>query len=97
MRHALADLIINLSPRRDTRCHACGATCAVEYGLAVDPTGEFVENDYAGEWGGVPACKPCFDVHRALGVAGLKLRLETLAECAIARELASMADQYDAR
>lgn len=64
-------LIIDLNPRMWTNCHACGAECPSEQGLPVDECGDYVANDYTGEWGGVPACRRCYDVHAAGGPAAL--------------------------
>jgi hypothetical protein len=78
-------LTITLYPPQDrgATCHACGAECAVRYGLPVDgELGEYVENDFVGEWAGVPACKPCYDAHAEGGVAGLRIRLRALEEIA---------------
>lgn len=64
-------------------CHACGAECAVRYGLPVDgETGDYVENDFVGEWAAVPACRPCYQAHADGGVAGLRIRLRALEEVA---------------
>jgi hypothetical protein len=73
-------LTITLYPPQDraTHCHACGAECAVRYGLPVDETGQYVESDYVGEWCGVPACKACYDAHARGGVVGLTIRLDTI-------------------
>ncbi|HEY7195540.1 MAG TPA: hypothetical protein VH439_17485 [Gemmatimonadales bacterium] len=73
-------LTITLYPPGDrgTLCHACGAECAVRYGLPVDERGQYVENSYEGEWGGVPACHECFDAHAKGGVVGLEIRLRAV-------------------
>jgi hypothetical protein len=68
-------LVIDLTPRPLTDCAACGVECISEQGLPVDDNGDFVDNDFAGEWGGVPACRRCFDVHAAGGVAALEAML----------------------
>jgi hypothetical protein len=49
-----------------TKCHRCNADTISKWGLPVrEDTAEYCEPDYAGEWGGVPACKPCFDWYEA--------------------------------
>lgn len=73
-------LTIQLDNNRGTECRACGAECPVRYGLPVDDTGDFVENNFDGEWAGVPACKACYDAHAEAGVAGLKIRLRAVRE-----------------
>jgi hypothetical protein len=77
-------LTITLYPPQDrgTTCHACGAECAVQYGLPVDDSGHYVENDYAGDWAGVPACRACYQAHANGGGVGLTIRLRALTEVA---------------
>lgn len=55
-------------------CAACGEETPARWGLPV-ADGEVVENDYVGDWGGVPACRACFEIHAAGGVRGLGLYL----------------------
>jgi hypothetical protein len=60
-------------------CAQCGTVCESRQGLPM-ANGEIVENNYQGEWGGSPACPPCYQAHAEGGVAGLKHRLIALRE-----------------
>lgn len=71
-------LLVDVSPRRGTTCAACGDETPVECGLPVDDAGDFVANDYTGEWAGVPACRRCYDFHAAHGPAALEAMVEEL-------------------
>jgi hypothetical protein len=33
------------------------------WGLPIDNCAELVSNDFEGEWGGVPACRECYEAH----------------------------------
>lgn len=55
-------LVIDLNPR-EQECHRCGEVCPVKYGLPVDVGGDYVPNWYEGEWGGVAACRACYEAH----------------------------------
>lgn len=61
-------------------CSACGGPADGRQGLPVDTNGRIVHNGYTGEWGGVPACHPCFIVHKAAGPVGLEAHLEATKE-----------------
>lgn len=71
-------LVVNLSAPPYVECAACGDEVPSEQGLPVDTSGDFVDNDYDGEWGGVPACRRCYDVHAAGGAAALEAMLAHL-------------------
>lgn len=58
-------------------CAACGADTLAQQGLPMS-NGEFVANDFQGEWGGAPACRECFEAHRDGGLVGLNIRLQAL-------------------
>jgi hypothetical protein len=45
------------------RCCICGEWDVSQWGVPVDDIGLIVANDYEGEWGGVPACKKCWQEH----------------------------------
>lgn len=64
-------LIIDLWSMHVATCAACDEETSATQSLPVDDNGAFVNNDYEGEWGGVPACRRCFDIHAAGGVAAL--------------------------
>lgn len=46
-----------------TECHRCGAETLHCWGLPVDEFGDYVPNDYQGEWGGVTGCERCWREH----------------------------------
>lgn len=49
-----------------TVCHRCNADTLCYWGLPVAAdTADYCAPDYKGEWGGVPACKACFDWYEA--------------------------------
>ncbi len=49
-----------------TKCNRCNADTPSRWGLPVRAdTVEYCAPDYAGEWGGVPACKACHDWYEA--------------------------------
>jgi hypothetical protein len=56
-------LVIDLDERW-ADCWRCGELTPSRWGLPVW-NGELVSNDWQGEWGGVPACEACFDLHAA--------------------------------
>jgi hypothetical protein len=56
-------LIINLwEPWID--CHRCGKPAPCKWGLPVGEDGSYVPTWFQGEWGGVPACKECYEWHQ---------------------------------
>lgn len=45
-------------------CCVCGEETVSRWGIPVDSeTGEIVANDFQGDWGGKPACFPCWESH----------------------------------
>lgn len=48
-----------------TTCHRCGTETPVKWGLPVGEGGEVVPDWWEGWWGGVPACKACYEAHAA--------------------------------
>lgn len=49
-----------------TDCHRCGKATPHKWGLPVDSeTGAIVPTWFDGDWGGVPACKACYEAHQA--------------------------------
>lgn len=55
----------------------CGDMASGNHALPMDMRRvEIVDNDYAGEWVGVPCCERCFNVHAAAGVKGLDAYLK---------------------
>ncbi len=63
---ATGDLIFQVIDLNEywTVCHRCNADTPHNWGLPVDENGEYVRNDYEGEWGGVPACEDCYTWHQ---------------------------------
>ena len=59
----MADVLLIDLNERWAECWACGADTPSRWGLPIDSSAELVPNDYQGDWGGVPACKSCFDAH----------------------------------
>jgi hypothetical protein len=57
-------LLLELWPAQ-TNCVICGTDCGLEFGLAIYED-LIVPNNYTGEWGGAPACRPCFEQAAAL-------------------------------
>lgn len=56
---------------RDNYCRNCEATIdGLAGSLPVDNNADFVAVDFAGEWGGVPACMDCVRIHAAAGPHG---------------------------
>jgi len=42
----------------------CGVETPTRWGLPVDSeTAQIVANDFEGEWGGIPACRECWERH----------------------------------
>ena len=55
--------VIDLSPRF-SQCSMCGVETPTRWGLPVDSeTAQIVANDFKGEWGGIPACRECWERH----------------------------------
>ena len=54
-------MIINLDEPW-TECTICGADTPSKWGVPVW-SGMIVANDWPGDWGGVPACKSCYEQH----------------------------------
>lgn len=45
-------------------CWACGDETPARWGLPIrSDTAELADNDYEGDWGGVPACEACWRAH----------------------------------
>lgn len=81
MTDALSDvrcrcIVIRLDDHYVATCSQCDAITNDRCGLPVDDTGEVVANDYPGDWGGVAACRRCFDIHAAGGPAALEAFLK---------------------
>lgn len=56
-------LVIDLSlPWAD--CYRCGKATPHKWGLPVDESGAIVPTWYESWWGGVPACKGCYELHQ---------------------------------
>lgn len=77
--------VVELWPRW-AECWACGADTPCHWGLPIDTCAVLVPNDYEGEWGGVPACRECYEAH-AQGI----LTADTLAYWRRRMELARRA------
>lgn len=43
-------------------CVACGEPCEGECSLPIF-NGDIVSNDWPGDWGGVPCCNRCYELH----------------------------------
>lgn len=74
------------SRNNQTLCKACGEPTVDGCGLPVDSTGRFVHNGYTGEWGGVPACRGCHEVHKAGGPDALAAHVKATEELGIELE-----------
>jgi hypothetical protein len=59
---ALVTTVIHLQEFWAT-CSICGADTPSNWGIPVNTNGDVVPNNYQGEWGGIPACQPCFKKH----------------------------------
>lgn len=55
-----------------TDCSVCGAPTPARWGVPRDDTGLIVGNDYAGPWGGTPACQGCYRLHQTGALTGLE-------------------------
>jgi len=71
-----APVVINMNERW-VDCIACGAPTLPEQGLPMYE-GEFVPNDWEGEWGGFTACRTCYTIHKRGGPVALNAHLAAL-------------------
>ena len=88
MNHANVNVVELFPPW--VECWACGEPTPSKWGLPIRiDTVELTSNDYEGDWGGVPACRECFEGH----AQGL-LTADTLQDWKHRRFLKQRADQY---
>lgn len=55
-------LTINMNPRDGCHCAVCGGNCDHGHGVPM-LEGKLVSNEWAGPWGGFPACLDCYNAH----------------------------------
>lgn len=93
---------------RDGKCRNCDEPCDGSHSLPVNNNAEFISCvDEPTEWGAVPCCKACHDLHAAAGVNGpavlavynealsaLQQKLDKFRRCR--RELAEIVDDMEA-